>query len=117
MVARTALRQPAIIIFLIILGALAVPSAASASARFHVECPFHHFNGDDPILSLSQVVRRAATAAAGRRIYVVASDSPFLARLTKGITERLPPRYRRIEARRYRGGVIGVYEAHASPPG
>ncbi len=50
MVARTALRRPAIVIFLIVLGALAVPSAASASARFHVECPFHHFNHSDPIV-------------------------------------------------------------------
>jgi hypothetical protein len=49
MVARTAFRRPAIIIFLIVLGALAVP-AASATPRFHVECPFHHFNGDDPIV-------------------------------------------------------------------
>jgi hypothetical protein len=49
MVARTAFRRPTIVIFLIVLGALAVP-AASATPRFHVECPFHHFNGDDPIV-------------------------------------------------------------------
>ena len=49
MVARTAFRRPTIVIFLIVLGAIAAP-AASATPRFHVECPFHHFNKDDPIV-------------------------------------------------------------------
>jgi hypothetical protein len=49
MIARTAFRRPTIIVFLIVLGALAAP-AASATPRFHVECPFSHFNGDDPIV-------------------------------------------------------------------
>src|SRR6185436_5702850 len=49
MVARMAFRRPTIVIFLIVLGAIAAP-AASATPRFHVECPFHHFNKDDPIV-------------------------------------------------------------------
>ena len=49
MVPRTAFRRATVVIFFIALGAFAAPTA-SASARFHVECPFHHFNGDDPIV-------------------------------------------------------------------
>jgi hypothetical protein len=54
MVARTAFCQPTIAIVVIVLGSLAAASlvapTASASARFHIECPFHHFNGSDPIV-------------------------------------------------------------------
>ena len=46
---RTALRRSTIVLFWIALGALAAP-AASATPRFHVECPFHHFNTADPIV-------------------------------------------------------------------
>ena len=49
MVSRTALRRPTIVIFLIVLWSLAPPTA-SATPRFHVECPFHHFKADDPIV-------------------------------------------------------------------
>jgi hypothetical protein len=49
MVPRTALRRATVVIFFIALGAFAAPTA-SASARFHVECPFHHFNHSDPIV-------------------------------------------------------------------
>jgi hypothetical protein len=38
-----------IILFLIVLGAVIAPTA-SATPRFHVECPFHHFNHSDPIV-------------------------------------------------------------------
>jgi 4-amino-4-deoxy-L-arabinose transferase-like glycosyltransferase len=77
----------------------------------------HPFNNDDPIPSVPEVVRRAAATAAGRRIYVVASDSPFLAPLAERVVERLPHGYRRIETRGYRGAVISVYEDHASTRG
>jgi hypothetical protein len=49
MVPRTALRRPTIVIFLIVVWSLA-PATASATPRFHVECPFHHFKADDPIV-------------------------------------------------------------------
>ena len=46
---RTAFRRATLAIFLIALAAVAAPTG-SATPRFHVECPFHHFNGDDPIV-------------------------------------------------------------------
>ena len=49
MVPRTAFRRATLAIFLIALAAFAAPTS-SATPRFHVECPFHHFNGDDPIV-------------------------------------------------------------------
>jgi hypothetical protein len=48
-VPRTAFRRATLAIFLIALAAFAAPTG-SATPRFHVECPFHHFNGDDPIV-------------------------------------------------------------------
>jgi Domain of unknown function (DUF1996) len=54
MVARTAFRRPTITILVLVLGSLAVGSlavpTASTTPRFHIECPFHHFNRDDPIV-------------------------------------------------------------------
>ena len=49
MVPRTAFRRATLAILLIALAAFAAPTG-SATPRFHVECPFHHFNGDDPIV-------------------------------------------------------------------
>jgi len=47
MVARTALRRSTIALVWIV-AAFAAPTA-SATPRFHVECPFDHFNYSDPI--------------------------------------------------------------------
>ena len=49
MVSRAFRRATVVVFFLIVLGAEIAPTA-SATPRFHVECPFHHFNGDDPIV-------------------------------------------------------------------
>jgi hypothetical protein len=76
----------------------------------------HPFTVADPISPLREVVRRAARAAAGRRIYV-ASDSRFRAPLTEQIVDGLPAAYRQIEERTYSGGVVRVYEDPASPRG
>jgi mannosyltransferase len=76
----------------------------------------HPFTVTDRISPLPEVVRRAASAAAGRRIYV-AGDSRFRASLTEQIVDELPAAYRQIKERTYGGGVVRVYEDPASPRG
>jgi mannosyltransferase len=76
----------------------------------------HPFTVSDPIAPLPEVVRRAASTAAGRSIYV-ASDSRFFAPLTEQIADELPAGYRQVEERTYSGAAVRVYEHPASPRG
>ncbi len=66
------------------------------------EHPFRVFR--DPILPIKETVRRAATAAAGRGVFVISGNLGFFSAVfTQEAVAALPPRYRRVETHAYPG--------------
>jgi 4-amino-4-deoxy-L-arabinose transferase-like glycosyltransferase len=79
----------------------------------------HPFGRDDRIIPVDKVARRAAAAAAGRRIFLVTSFPIFPAN-NEAVERALGARYRRIETRTYPGALelaVRVYDRRASPRG
>ena len=74
----------------------------------------HPFNDDDPILRTDEVMHQAASAAAGRRIFLVSSGTRFFVPLIEQAIGALPGRYQRVEARTYAGLVVWVMADRAS---
>jgi hypothetical protein len=83
----------------------------------------HPFRIGDPVFPVDQVTRDAAAAAAGGRIFIASSDTPFAptvpAQLPRAeqVVAALPAGYRRVGERTYSGSlrlVVSVYANRAS---
>jgi 4-amino-4-deoxy-L-arabinose transferase-like glycosyltransferase len=84
----------------------------------------HPFRVGDPVLPTREVVRRAATAAGGGRIFIATADAPITASArpripyVEPVVRELPPRYQRVGTRIYPGSLrlaVLVYADRRAP--